>query len=251
MIVQLDDGRGWSCCRVADVCGNFRHQACRDKKCDIGDQPGGTTEYANMRLNHVPRLMSLPPQRAARQEGGQPSSAASPDEWGRLMVAAQNGHGGAYQRLLGEASEWLERYFRRRLPHGDVEDAVQETLLAIHRRRHTYDGKYPFGPWLAAIARRKWIDQLRLLGRRPTEELSDALAIDDHEATVTSASVLASLLKELRPIQAQVISLVKLRGYSVEEVSRETGLSPSAVKMNIHRGLARLTALIEKTNNVE
>lgn len=167
------------------------------------------------------------------------------------MAAAQNGHGGTYRRLLSEISDWLHRYFQRRLPPGDVDDAVQETLLAVHRRRHTYDPQYPLRPWLAAIAKRKWIDQLRSVGRRATEQLSDDISVGDHEASVTSASVLASLLGELRPAQAQVILLVKVQGYSIEDASRETGLSPSAVKMNIHRGLARLTTFIEKTHDVE
>ncbi|WP_419198209.1 sigma-70 family RNA polymerase sigma factor [Novosphingobium resinovorum] len=167
------------------------------------------------------------------------------------MIAAQDGHGGAYRRLLGELAPWLQRYFERRLPPGEVDDAVQETLLAVHRRRHTYDPAYPLRAWLAAIAKRKWIDQLRGIGRRPTDALPDDLAISDHEAMVTSATVLASLLEQLRPAQAQVIALVKLQGYTIEDASHETGLSASAVKMNIHRGLARLTAFIEKTDDVE
>jgi RNA polymerase sigma-70 factor (ECF subfamily) len=175
----------------------------------------------------------------------------SVDEWGGLMAAAQDGHGGAYQRLLGEVLLWLKRYFQRRLPPGEVDDAVQEVLLAIHRRRHTYDPRQPFGPWLAAIAKHKWIDQLRSIGRRPGEQLSDEISVCDHETAVTSASVLASLLQELRPAQARVIMLVKLQGYTLEEACGETGQSLSAAKMNIHRGLARLTALIEKTHDVE
>ena len=167
------------------------------------------------------------------------------------MAAAQDGHGGAYRRLLNEISEWLRRYFRRRLPHGDVDDAVQETLLAIHRRRHTLDPRLPFGPWLAAIAKRKWIDSLRAIGRRPTEGLPDDLAVGDHETAVTSALVLAGLLRQLRPAESQSILLVKVQGYSIEEASRETGLSSSAVKMNIHRGLLRLTAFIEKTDDLD
>ena len=173
------------------------------------------------------------------------------DSWGSLMQAGQNGHGGAYRRLLEETSEWLTRYFQRRLPSGDVDDAVQETLLAIHRRRHTYDPQYPFRPWLAAIAKNKWIDQLRRLARRPIDELSEDIPVGDHEASVISASVLASLLEGRRPAQAQAILLVKVQGYSIEDASGQIGLSPSAVKMNIHRGLARLTALIEKTPDVE
>jgi RNA polymerase sigma-70 factor (ECF subfamily) len=167
------------------------------------------------------------------------------------MVATQNGHGGAYRRLLGEMSEWLTRYFERRLPKGEVDDAVQETLLAVHRRRHTYDPQYPLGPWLAAIAKNKWVDQLRDLARRPMDELPDDMAVGDHEASVVSSSVLASLLDQLRPAQAHAILLVKVQGYSVEDASGQTGLSPSAIKMNIHRGLARLTAIIEKTPDVE
>jgi RNA polymerase sigma factor (sigma-70 family) len=179
------------------------------------------------------------------------ADAARRDDWGALMEASQNGHGGAYRRLLGEISAWLGRYFRRRLPAGDVDDAVQETLLAIHRRRHTFDPSYPLGPWVAAIAKHKWIDQLRSIGSRPAEDLPDDLAVGDHETAVTSASVLAGLLDRLRPAQAQVILLVKVQGYSIEEASRETGLSASAVKMNIYRGLASLTSFIEKSDDID
>jgi RNA polymerase sigma-70 factor (ECF subfamily) len=199
-----------------------------------------------------PLSVSVSPQhRPARDTQDPPDSPAGVDAWSALMEAGQNGHGGAYHRLLKEVSEWLARYFRRRLPPGDVDDAVQETLLAIHRRRHTFDPRYPLRPWLAAIAKRKWVDQLRSIGRRPTQALPDDLPIGDHEAAVTSATVLSRLLEELRPAQAQAITLVKLHGYSIEEVSREMGLSSSAVKMNIHRGLARLTALVEKADGLD
>jgi RNA polymerase sigma factor (sigma-70 family) len=203
-----------------------------------------------MRPNFFSRIISRPPSGAPQFAHARPSSIV-PDSWSGLMEAAQNGHGGAYRRLLGETSEWLKRYFERRLPPGEVDDAVQETLLAIHRRRHTYDPQYPFAPWLAAIAKNKWVDQLRGLARRSADELPDAIAIGDHEAAVISSSVLASLLEQLRPAQARAILLVKVQGYSIDEASAQTGLSPSAVKMNIHRGLARLTALIEKTPDVE
>ena len=176
---------------------------------------------------------------------------AVPETWGALMEAAQNGHGGAYRRLLLDISAWLQRYFRRRLPHSDVDDAVQETLVAVHRRRHTYDPRQPLEPWLAAIARRKWIDQLRAMARRAATQLPDDLPVGDHEDAVTSASVLARLLGELRPAQAQAITLVRVQGSSIAEASRETGQSPSTVKMNIHRGLARLSALVEKSDDID
>ena len=195
-------------------------------------------------------LTSSPQVSATRLCDRVPGSAA-PGTWGALMEAAQNGHGGAYRRLLSDISPWLHRYFRRRLPHGDIDDAVQETLLAIHRRRHTFDPRQPFEPWLAAIAKRKWIDQLRGMARRAAEALPDDLAVGDHEEAVTSASVLARLLEELRPAQSQAITLVKVQGYSIAEASRETGQSSSTVKMNIHRGLARLSALVEKHDDLD
>lgn len=203
-----------------------------------------------MRFHSLSKLIK-PPQSPMLQAQDHAAGSAISDEWGALMMAAQNGHGGAYRRLLNEISEWLRRYFQRRLPPGDVDDAVQETLLAVHRRRHTFNPQYPFAAWLAAIAKHKWIDQLRQTGRHPTEGLPDDLAVSDHEAAVTSASVLARLLEQLRPVQAQVIMLVKVQGYSIEDASRETGLSTSAVKMNIHRGLAQLSSFVEKSDDLD
>jgi RNA polymerase sigma factor (sigma-70 family) len=165
-------------------------------------------------------------------------------EWSAWMAAAQSGDSRAYHRLLVEVSSWLHRYFTRRLPPPMVEDTVQDTLLAIHEKRHTYDPARPFGPWLAAIARYKWIDRLRTLKSAQTEALTDELAITDHEEAVTSASALERLLQELKPAQSAVIRMVKLEGLSIEEASVRTGQSISLVKVNIHRGLARLAAKV-------
>jgi RNA polymerase sigma factor (sigma-70 family) len=165
--------------------------------------------------------------------------------WGALMVAAQSGNGGAYRRLLSEVRIWLVRYFARRLPPSLVDDAAQDTLIAIHEKRHTYDPSRPFRPWLTAIARYKWIDRLRAMGRQATEPLPDDIAQPDHESAVTSATVLRQLLAELKPPQAEAIRLVKIEGLSVEETSARTGQSASLVKVNIHRGLARLAAIVQ------
>ena len=173
------------------------------------------------------------------------------DEWGALMAAAQGGHGGAYRRLLGELRDWLARYFARRLPPGHVDDAVQDTLIAIHEKRHTYDPTRPFRPWLAAVARYKWIDRLRAMGRERTEELPETIGVVSHEAAVNSAVVLGDLLGRLKPAQAEAIRLVKLQGFSIEDASARTGQSPSLVKVNIHRGLARLADVVRSTSDDE
>lgn len=173
------------------------------------------------------------------------------ENWSALMAAAQAGDQASYRRLLQAVRLWLKRYFALRLPPAVVEDAVQETLIAIHEKRHTYEANRPIEPWLAAIARYKWIDRLRAMKRAPTEPLSEMLASEDHERAVISATVLERLLAQLRPAQAECIRLVKIRGFSIEEASAQTGQSASLVKINIHRGLARLAQAVERQAYVD
>jgi RNA polymerase sigma-70 factor (ECF subfamily) len=165
--------------------------------------------------------------------------------WGSLMVAAQAGNAAAYHRLLTELRAWLRRYFARRLPPAMADDAVQDTLMAIHEKRHTYDGARPFEPWLAAIARYKWIDRLRAMKSAATESLNEDIPVADHGEAVSSAWSLERLLRELKPAQSEAIRLVKLQGLSIEEASALTGQSVSLVKVNIHRGLGRLAAIVK------
>jgi RNA polymerase sigma factor (sigma-70 family) len=165
-------------------------------------------------------------------------------DWRALMVAVQSGDADVYRRLLTEVSAWLHRYYVRRLPTAMVDDAVQEVLLAVHEKRHTYDPAQAFGPWLAAIARYKWIDRLRAMKAASMEELSDDLAVLDHGDAVQDARSLELLLRKLKPAQAEVIRLVKLQGLSLEEAAARSGQTVALVKVNIHRGLGRLTALV-------
>jgi RNA polymerase sigma-70 factor (ECF subfamily) len=173
------------------------------------------------------------------------------EEWSSLMAAAQRGDSGCYRRLLGDLQPWLRRYFARRLPPAVVDDAVQDTLIAIHEKRHTFDPARAFGPWLAAIARYKWIDRLRALKRMAAEPLGDDLATADHGSAVLSATILNQLLGGLKPAQADAIRLVKIQGFSIEEAAARTGQSTSLVKVNIHRGLARLTTMVQDEAHVD
>ena len=167
------------------------------------------------------------------------------------MAAAQSGNAAAYHRLLTEAGARLRRYYERRLPPGAVDDAVQDTLLAIHQKRHTYDPARPFEHWLMAIARHKWIDRLRAMRSAPTEALDENIPVPDHENAVTSAWTLEGLLRELKPAQSEVIRLVKLQGHSIEEAAARTGQSVSLVKVNIHRGLGRLASMAQRRRDGE
>lgn len=162
------------------------------------------------------------------------------DRWNALMTAAQSGDERAYDRLMGEVSQWLSRYFHRRLPPAAAEDATQEALLAIHVHKGKYQANAPMTPWLKTIARFKWIDQLRGHLRSPDSLGETDVAVADHGPATRAALLLDLLLANVKPAQAEVIKLVKLQGATVEEASMVSGQSPSLVKVNIHRGLKRL-----------
>lgn len=162
------------------------------------------------------------------------------------MAQGLQGNRIAYHRLLSEISISLARYFAVRLPASMVDDAVQDVLVSVHFKRHTYDPKRPFKPWLTAIARYKWIDRLRAIQRSRLEPLDEHdVSVADHGSTVASGIDLERLLGTLKPAQAGVIRLVKLQGFTIDEASKLTGQSPSLVKVNIHRGLARLSRAVE------
>jgi RNA polymerase sigma-70 factor (ECF subfamily) len=166
-----------------------------------------------------------------------------------LMVAAMDGDDAAYRVALGHLAEHLRAFFRRRLgarPQ-DCEDLVQETLLAMHTRRHTFDRAEPFTPWVFAIARYKLVDWQRRHARRealhdPMEDRQDELAVAPPQEAEDARRDVADLLEGLPAKQREPIRLVKLEGLSITEAAARTGLSVSAVKVGIHRGLKKLAA---------
>ena len=164
-----------------------------------------------------------------------------------LMASAQKGDSNAYRVLLAEVQLWLERFFRRRVAPAQLDDLVQEVLLAVHNKRATWDPKRPFLPWLAAIARYRWVDHLRKVYRQAEDELGewDAAEDSDEEAVMARMS-LERLFVHLPDKQSDVIELVKIEGLSIAEAARKTGQSESLVKVNIHRGLKKLSAIVEK-----
>lgn len=166
-----------------------------------------------------------------------------------LMVAGIGGNARAYHALLRLCSERLRSYFRRRLAgrEADVEDLVQETLMAIHRKRSTYNPSLPFTAWLHGIARYRLIDFLRRDRRIATLSVDDGFApADDGRVEAVLAEIdVASMLATLTPKQAAAIRLTRVEGYSVREAAALTGQSEPAVKVNVHRGLGRLVAAIK------
>ena len=163
-----------------------------------------------------------------------------------LMRASQKGDKQSYTVLLGECDKWLRRYFAAKIAPAALEDLVQETLISVHRKRASYDPSRPFLPWLAAIGRYRWIDQLRKTYRANEAELDDNLAADPQAEAISAKISLATLLAKLPEGQADAIHLVRIEGLSIAEASAMTGQSQSLVKVNIHRGIKKLTGIVEE-----
>jgi RNA polymerase sigma factor (sigma-70 family) len=181
--------------------------------------------------------------------GNKAASEGSRRPWDAMMAAAQNGNSQAYHRLLSQVAIRLRSYYARRLPQAMIDDTVQEVLVAIHLKRHTYDPSRPFEVWLMAIARYKWIDLLRSLKTKATEALSDDVPIPDHGESVENARAIDQLLATLNPAQSDVIRLVKLQGLSIQEASAVSGQSAELVKVNIHRGIKKLISFLRVGRN--
>ena len=171
-----------------------------------------------------------------------------------LMLAGRNGDAVAYRNLLQKLSAQLRGYFKgqlNRMNRGAVEaeDLVQETLLALHTRSATYDSSRLFTPWVYAIARYKLIDYLRRTKTSSKDiavsETEDFSGHDDH-GQVESRLDLTKLLAELSPRVRRAIQFVKLDGLSVSEAATRCGVSESAVKVSVHRGLKALARLVGK-----
>ncbi len=164
----------------------------------------------------------------------------------RLMRLSLTGDKQAYAVLLEQAGKWLARYFRQKIAPDAVDDLVQDTLMSLHRKRASYDPTRPFLPWLAAIARYRWIDRLRQTYRHEAQLLEDNDQAEESHEEVVGARISIDRLLDLIPApQADVIRYVKIEGHSISEACTYTGQSESLVKVNIHRGLKRLSTLVE------
>lgn len=179
---------------------------------------------------------------------------ADETELRELMRAGLAGDAAAYQALLTRLSRALRAYYKGKLGRSgrsdsEAEDLTQETLLAMHTRRHTYDPAQPLTPWVYAIARYKLIDHLRRtrssLAEAPIEDAFEITAQDD-AAGAESAFDVTRLLGRLPKKTRNAIRYVKLEGLSVSEAANRSGLSEAAVKVNVHRGLKALAEMIAR-----
>ncbi|MDP3739505.1 MAG: sigma-70 family RNA polymerase sigma factor [Hyphomonadaceae bacterium] len=167
-----------------------------------------------------------------------------------LMIQGLEGDAAAHNRLLGELARMLRSYYAKRMAGltADIEDLVQETLIAVHTRRESYDRNRAFTAWAFSIARYKMVDAFRSRGTRvaiPIEDIDDLFA-DDASDGIAAGVAIERLMAELPANQRLSIQHTKIEGLSVEETANRTGLSASNVKISVHRGLKALMARVRK-----
>ena len=173
-------------------------------------------------------------------------------DWTDLMRQAVAGDGAAYHRLLKEIAPVLRATALRGLaragqPPDSCEDIVQEILLAVHLKRHTWDPTAPFGPWLFAIARNKLIDTLRRRGRGvfvDIDELADILPGEPEKETASTREV-DQQLDRLPVRQRDVVRLIAVDGASISETAKKLAMSEGAVRVALHRGLSSIAARLK------
>ena len=170
--------------------------------------------------------------------------------WSRLMAAAQAGDRRAYEDLLRECLPLLRQICRARLRDAtEAEDAVQDTLLTIHRARASYDASRPFRPWLVAITERRALDRIRARSRRSGREAALDLAAElpatesSADAALDAARAAAKLrdaVQDLPESQRTALGLTKLQDLTLQEASARSGMSVGALKVATHRAVQTL-----------
>jgi RNA polymerase sigma-70 factor, ECF subfamily len=175
------------------------------------------------------------------------------DEWTGLMRSAISGDDAAYHRLLKAVTPVLRAAARRGLaragqPVDQSEDIVQDILLAVHLKRHTWDTDAPFAPWLFAIARNKLIDSLRRRGRRifvDIDNFAETLPGEAPTETVPPGEI-AAQLNTLPARQREVLQSIAVESASIKDTAKKFSMSEGAVRVALHRGLASLTAKLRE-----
>jgi RNA polymerase sigma-70 factor (ECF subfamily) len=161
------------------------------------------------------------------------------------MRASIAGHERAYSEFLKRAASLVRGFARKKVADAglDPEDIVQETLLAIHMKRHTWRVDAPIVPWLYAIARYKLLDAFRARGRRITIDTEAAAeGFTAMEVESISEREIERALETLPPGQRSVVAAVSVEGHSIRETAARHGMSEGAVRVALHRGLATIAA---------
>jgi RNA polymerase sigma-70 factor (ECF subfamily) len=158
------------------------------------------------------------------------------------MRRAQEGDVDAYRTLLDDLGPALTRFLARRVADPqDLEDVYQETLLALHRARHTYRPSQPFEPWLFAIAQHVVAQHARSRSRRMYREVLMAQAPERSGETSSQLKhEVAEAVLALPASQREAFDLLQLEGLSTAVAAARTGVTAGALRVRAHRAYRTL-----------
>ncbi|HEV7251726.1 MAG TPA: sigma-70 family RNA polymerase sigma factor [Mesorhizobium sp.] len=160
-----------------------------------------------------------------------------------LLRSALAGDERAYARFLEQVARLVRGFARKRAGSGgvDPEDVVQETLLSIHAKRHTWRTDAPVLPWVFGIARYRMIDAYRKRGRRVEIELDEIMeTVAQPEEDAVSVRDIGRALEALTPGQRLVVSAISVEGHTIAETAAKHDMSQVAVRVALHRGLSAI-----------
>jgi len=189
----------------------------------------------------------------AANEGDERVAHEREAEWKRLMLASRAGDEAAYRALLADLSRYLRSWavsgLRRagRSP-AEAEDIVQETLIAIHTKRHTWDADQPVGPWLHGVARHKLVDALRKRtghDHLAIDEFSEVIPAPATEGQLAGSDILR-MVSSLPARQASIVQAIFVEGQRTADVAGALSMSEGAVRVALHRALRTLAAAFGK-----
>jgi len=183
------------------------------------------------------------------------------ERWREMFIEASSGNKSIYEELLNEMGDYLRGFCRRYVfVESNIDDCVQNCLMAIHKSRETYDPNRPFGPWFFAIVRFKIIDDIRARTRKSKHEFShdfsegnapgsqeSALANQETELldSIDTEKSVRLFMSKLNDSQREVLHLTKIEGKTIKEAAKILKISESATKVRVHRASGALTKLIK------
>ena len=167
-------------------------------------------------------------------------------DWEETMKLALNGDSEAYKTILEKLGEKIDTHLQFKIfDKEDIPDICQDILISVHNARHTYDSNRPFLPWVMAITRYKTIDYIKSKTRKtqtftPFDNIEESALFSESLDNICSSMEVETFMATLKQPERELLSFVKLEGYSVKDAAEKFSMSESNVKTSVHRIVKKL-----------